>query len=128
MMGIFRVQWLMLLPLALVASQSVSAAIKFGPYEALTISEEIIRGVKVDDDGKIWLLLNPDYLDKQITLKISSRNGADYRKWHTGEYELISPTGQDKRPNQWTDWIRTQSRFIEYWMDGNLILHLQKVE
>lgn len=114
--------------LVLAASLPASAAVRFGPYEALTISEEIIRGVKVDDDGKIWLLLNPDYIDKEITLKISSRKGTEYRKWHNGEYELISPTGQDKRPNQWTDWIRTQSRFIEYWMDGKLILHLEKID
>ena len=127
-MGVIQVRFLVLLGMVLAMGSQVLAGPRFGPYEALTISEEIIRGVKVDDDGKIWLLLNPDYLEKEIVLKISEQEGASYRKWHNGEFELKSPAGQDKQPNQWTDWVRTRSRYIEYWIDGKMILHLKKIE
>jgi hypothetical protein len=102
--------------------------VRFGPYEALTINSEIIRGVKVDEAGKIWLLLNPSYREQQITVKISIEEGAAYRKWFNGSYELVSPANQGKQPNAWTDWIETVSPYIEYWMDGQKILHLKKVK
>ncbi len=128
MMGKIHLEMILVALVLWVSGFQLEAAVRFGPYEALTISEDIIRGVKVDDSGKIWLLLNPDYLDKEIILKISNQEGANYRKWHNGQYELVSPAGQDKRPNEWTDWVQTRSRFIEYWMDGNLILHLKKID
>ncbi len=109
-------------------SGSLMGSVRFGPYEALTINSDIVRGVKVDDDQKIWLLLNPTYLDREIIVKISSEKGAGYREWHHGGYELVSPAGQDKKVNQWTDWVQVKSPFIEYWMNDQLILHLKKVE
>jgi hypothetical protein len=107
---------------------TAESKVLFGPYEALTINSEIIRGVKVDEAGKIWLLLNPTYREQEIIVKISSENGAGYRKWFTGNYELVSPANQGKQANQWTDWIETVSPYIEYWMSGEKILHLKKVK
>jgi len=104
------------------------ANVRFGPYEALTINSDVIRGVKVDEAGKIWLLLNPDYRELELRLKISMEEGANYRKWFTGEEVLVSPANQGKQPNAWTDWIETQSKYIEYWMNGEKVLHLKKVE
>lgn len=98
----------------------------FGPFEAIVINSDVVRGVKVDENDKIWLLLNPRYKENEIRLKISNSEGADYRKWYTGEFELVSPANQGKAANEWTDWIRTQSMFIEYWMEGQLILHLKR--
>lgn len=102
--------------------------IRFGPYEALTINSDVVRGVKVDDAGKIWLLLNPSFRSKEIIVKISNSKGADYRMWFNNSYELVSPANQGKQANQWTDWIETVSPYIEYWMEGEKILHLKKVE
>lgn len=116
------------LALAGVASVEAGNEVRFGPYEALTINSDVVRGVKVDEAGKIWLLLNPDYRDHEIVVKISTADGAGYRKWFNGQYELISPANQGKQPNQWTDWIETVSPYIEYWMGDQKILHLKKVE
>lgn len=101
---------------------------RFGPYEAVVINSEVIRGVKVDDSKKIWLLLNPRYKERELRLKISNQEGSGYRKWFTGDEVLVSPANQGKAPNQWSDWIRTEANFIEYWLDGNLVLHLKKAE
>lgn len=108
--------------------QSGETLPRFGSYEALSIEREIIRGVRHADDGKIWLMLNPAYKEREIQLKISAQKGAAYRKWFTGDEVLISPAGQGKAANEWTDWIRTESRYIEYWMDGRLILHLRRTD
>ena len=125
--GIFRLCVLVLL-LSFGSSTPASGNVLFGPYEALTINHEVIRGVKVDDHGKIWLLLNPAYREKELIVKISNLPGASYRSWFNGSEELVSPANQGKQPNQWTDWIETVSPYIEYWMDGEKILHLKKVK
>ena len=105
-----------------------AGTVMFGPYEAITIEQEVIRGVKVDEEGKIWILLNPSYRARELILKISEEEGASYRKWYTGNYELISAANQDKVANAWTDWIETKSSYIEYWMGDKKILHLKKVK
>lgn len=107
---------------------SLLGAVRFGPYEALTINSDVIKGVKVEDNGEVWLLLNPDYRERELKVKISNENGAGYRKWHHGTYELVSPADQGKQANQWTDWVLTQAPYIEYWMSGQLVLHLHKVD
>lgn len=111
-----------LLPLGL------DASVRFGPYEALTINGDVIRGVKVEDNGEVWLLLNPDYRERELVVKISNGNQTGYRTWSNGTHELVSPANQGKQANAWTDWILTEARFIEYWMSDRLILHLEKVE
>ena len=101
--------------------------VRFGPYEALSINSDVIRGVKVDDTGKIWLLLNPEHREREIIVKISNQEGVGYRDWLTGGKELVSPANQGKQANAWTDWIETEASFIEYWMNNRKILHLKKV-
>ena len=105
-----------------------SGAVRFGPYEALLINSDVVRGVKVEDNGEIWLLLNPAYRERELVVKISNEDGAGYRQWHHGSYELVSPPDQGKQANQWTDWVLTSAPYIEYWMSGEKILHLKKAE
>jgi len=100
----------------------------FGPYKAISIDSEVIRGVKVDEAGKIWILLNPEHRDEKMILRISEEEDAGYRKWYTGKYDLVSPANQDKQVGAWTDWIETKSRYIEYWMGNKKVLHLKKVK
>ena len=105
------------------------ASVRFGPYESLVINSDVIRGVKVEDNGRIWILLNPAYRERELILKISSAEGNGYRKWYTsGTEELVSPANQGKQANAWTDWIETEAPYIEYWMSGEKVLHLKKVE
>ena len=101
---------------------------RFGPFEAIALNSDVIRGVKVEDDGKIWILLNPAYRERELVVKISNLEGESYRKWFTGSEELVSPANQGKQANQWTDWIETKARYVEYWMSGQLILHLKRFQ
>lgn len=98
----------------------------FGPYVALVRNKEIVKDVKVEENGRIYLLLNPAYKEKEIILKNSSGNKTGYRKWFNGEYELVSPANQGKAPNEYTDWVVTSGNYVEYYLNEELILHLKK--
>jgi len=98
----------------------------FGPYLALAIDSNIVKNVKVTETNRIYLLLNPTHKEKEIVLKNSTADKSGYRKWFNGEFELISPANQGKAPNEYTDWVETTGNYIEYYMDGKLILHLGK--
>ena len=100
----------------------------FGPYVAIARNPDIVKDVKIEENGRIYLLLNPDYKEKEIILKNSSSYKDGYRKWFNGEYELVSPANQGKAPNEYTDWVETTGNYVEYYMDGQLILHLGKAE
>jgi len=96
----------------------------FGPYEALSFNDAVLRDVKVEADGNIFLQLRPDHKDKELVVKISNSKFADYRAWWHGGLELVSPANAGKLPLGWTDRVQTKSRYIEYWMDGQVFLHL----
>ncbi|MBD5782256.1 hypothetical protein IEN85_22345 [Pelagicoccus sp. NFK12] len=99
---------------------------EFGPYVALTRDANIVQDVKVEENGRIYLLLNPDFKEKEIILKNSSALKSGYRKWFNGEFELVSPANQGKAPGEYTDWVTTSGNYVEYYMEGKLILHLAK--
>ncbi|MDQ8205343.1 hypothetical protein [Pelagicoccus sp. SDUM812003] len=101
---------------------------RFGPYEALTFNERILRDVKVTEDGNVYLQLLPEYKEKELIVKISNEYFAGYRKWWHGEYDLVSPANQGKTPYGWTDHVNTAGNYIEYWMDGDVFLHLKRVD
>lgn len=100
----------------------------YGPYTAIAQNAEIVKDVKIAENGRIYLLLNPDFKEKEIILKNSNFYQSGYRNWFNGEKELISPAGQGKAPNEFTDWVETTANYVEYYMDGQLILHLGKTE
>ena len=100
----------------------------FGPYTALTRNPEIVRDVKIAENGRIYLLLNPAHKEKEIILKNSNFFKAGYRNWFNGNRELVSPANQGKAPNEYTDWVSTTANYVEYYMEGELILHLAKTD
>lgn len=108
--------------------EGVESHPKFGPYEAIVIDPDVVKGVRVDDERRIYLLLVPETAEKELHLRISTGRGAGYRKWFTGEEVFVAPPNPDRQRGEWTDWIRTESKYIEYWMDGNLFLHLRRLD
>lgn len=126
------ISFLAIFPLALslfASGEPDEAANKrFGPYEALTFDSKILRDVKYDaDTGNVYLQLLPDHKEKELRVKLSTEYFGGYRKWFHGEYELVSPANQGKEPYGWTDHVNTTATYIEYWMDGEVFLHLKKV-
>lgn len=104
-----------------------SATRRFGPFEALVFDATVLQDVKFERN-RIYLKRQPDHRTEAITLRASQARGDAYRLWHHGEYELVSPANAGHPPNGWTDWVETTAPFVEYWMEGRLILHLHRIE
>ncbi len=105
-----------------------SAHKQFGPFEALTFNASILRDVKyVAEENNVYLQLFPEFKEKELTVKLSNDYFASYREWDHGGYELVSPANQGKTPYGWTDFVNTSANYIEYWMDGEVFLHLKRV-
>ena len=100
----------------------------YGSYTAVVRDVEIVRDVKNAENGRIYLLLNPEHKEKEIILKNSKLLQTGYRNWFNGKQELVSPANQGKAPNEYTDWVETTGNYVEYYMEGKLILHLAKTE
>ncbi|MBK1877113.1 hypothetical protein [Pelagicoccus mobilis] len=101
----------------------------YGPFEVLTQDKAIVRDVKfVADENNVYIQLFPEHKEKEIRVKLANEYFASYREWHHGGYELVSPANQGKTPYGWTDFVNTSANYIEYWMDGEVILHLKRVK
>lgn len=100
----------------------------FGPYRAIGINREVVRDVKVDNELNVYLQLFPAHKDKELVVKISNERFASYREWVYGGLELVSPANAGKTPYGWTDWVQSKAKYIEYWMDGEIFLHLKRMD
>lgn len=100
----------------------------FEPYEAIAINREVVRDVKVDKELNIYLQLFPAHKDKELVVKISNERFSGYREWVHGGLELVSPANAGKTPYGWTDWVQSKAKYIEYWMDGEIFLHLKRAD
>lgn len=101
---------------------------RYGPFEAISFNASVLRDVKyVAEGNNVYLQLLPDHKDKEIVVKLSNGYFASYREWSHGGYELVSPANQGKAPYAWTDHVNTSASYIEYWMDGEVFLHLKRV-
>ena len=100
----------------------------YGPYQAIALNRGVVRDVKVDKELNVYLQLYPEHKDKELVVKISNERFAGYRKWFHGGLELVSPANAGKTPYGWTDWVQTKAKYIEYWMDGTIFLHLKRTD
>lgn len=109
------------------ATTANAAGQKFGPYEAIVYDSTLLAGVKVDEKGDVFIMLQPDKLNSQLSMKISMQEGAGYRKWFTGDEVLVAQENTTGRSaGVWSDRIQTTANYIEYWSGGKLFLHLKK--
>jgi hypothetical protein len=107
-------------------AQKETARPVFGPYEAIVFDHDVLQAVKVDADGNIFLMFKPERRQAQVRIRISMREGAEYRKWFNGEDELVALENAGREPNTWTDRVQTSANYIEYRDGTHLILQLKK--
>lgn len=99
----------------------------FGPYTAIKMERSVVEDVLVQESG-LYVKVTNDYWNKDFIVKISNEDMAYYRTWLNGESEMSIKVYQSQQRNLqgYTYRINTAARFIEYWVDGNLVLHLEK--
>lgn len=99
----------------------------FGPWEAILFDGTIVQNVRVTGDD-IFIMLQPDHRNDQLSMKISMQRGAGYRKWFTGEEVLVAQENAGRAANTWTDRIQTSATYLEYYSGDKLFLHLKRKE
>lgn len=89
----------------------------------LAQDETVVKEIRSEGDN-VWIKLSPDYLADSITVRISDKNQDLYRIWFNNEQDLVSqgPRGS----NVWSDRVQTSARYIEYWHNNLLVLHLER--
>ena len=98
----------------------------FGPYQAIAINRDVVERREGRRGTECSFATFPAHKDKQLVVKISDERFSSYREWFHGGYELLSPANAGKPSYGWTDWVQTKAKYIEYWMDGEVFLHLKR--
>lgn len=92
-------------------------------FNILAQDEAVVKEVRSEGDN-VWIKLAPNYLSDSITLRISNQNEDSYRTWFNNEKDLVS--GGFRGKNVWSDRVQTRARYIEYWHNDVLVLHLER--
>lgn len=92
-------------------------------FNVLTQDKSIVSSVR-SEGSDVWIKLTPNHVDDTVTVRISNKNRDFYRNWFNDSVDLVS-TGF-RGNDVWSDRVQTNSNFIEYWVDGVLVLHLER--
>lgn len=91
--------------------------------DILAQDEAVVVEIRSEGDN-VWIKLAPNYLADSITVRISDGNRDLYRIWFNNEQDLVSDGVRGK--NIWSDRVQTNARYIEYWHNDLLVLHLER--
>jgi hypothetical protein len=114
----------MALPLTVLAQDKA----EFGPFKALKLDAQVVEDVRVEGDN-VYVKVQPGSRSASFTVKIADGNMADYRKWHDGSPEKAVKVYQSRQTDKqgYTYRVNTAARYIEYYLEGRLILQLERV-
>jgi hypothetical protein len=101
----------------------------YGPFTALKLDTQIVEDVLVEGDN-LYVKVQSNWRTAGFTVKASNQNMADYRKWYDGTSEMAVKVYQSEKNNKQgcTYRISTTAPYIEYYVDGRLILQLERVK
>lgn len=94
----------------------------------LKMDRDVVEDVFVQGND-IYVKVNRAYWEESFTVKISDENMADYRTWFSGEEEMTVKVYRSQSENRqgYTYRVNTTAKYVEYWMNGNLVFHLERV-
>ena len=101
----------------------------YWPFTVLSVNEAIVQDVVIEGDD-IYVKISEDYWYIDVTVKLSNEYMESYRTWLNGGMEMpIKVYRSQKRNKQGHTYrINTSAKFVEYWYNGELILHLERLE
>lgn len=101
----------------------------YGAFTALKQDMQIVEDVLVEGDN-LYVKMLPDWRNAVFTVKTSNQNMADYREWNDGTSEMTVKVYQSQNASKpgCTYRVSTTAAYIEYYMEGRLILQLERVK
>jgi hypothetical protein len=120
-------RWLMVIAVLFCLVSVPALAQKFGDFSAVKMDKEVVEDVFAQGND-IYVKINKTYWGAAFKVKISNEDMSGYRKWSSGEEEMTVRVYQSQKENRqgYTYRVNTAARYVEYWMDGNLVLHLER--
>jgi len=92
-------------------------------FNVLTQDENVVREIR-SEGNDIWLKLASGNLNDEIKVRISNQNKDFYRPWFNNEVDLVSKGF--RADDVWSDRVQTEAKFVEYWHNDKLVLHLER--
>ena len=91
------------------------------------MDKQVVEGVVVDGDN-VYLKVAKDFWNASFSVKISNKNGADYRKWSGYKTEIVVKVYQGQKANKQghTYRVSTSAKYIEFYKEGKLVLQLER--
>lgn len=106
-----------------------AAAQQHGDFSVLEIDRNVVEDVFVQGNN-IYLKVDKACWEDDFTVKISNENMAGYRTWLGGEEEMPVKVYRSPKENRqgYTYRVNTEAKYVEYWTNGKLVLHLERIE
>ena len=121
-------KWLIVISVLVCLVSVPALAQKFGDFSAIKMDKDVVEDVFIQGND-IYLKINKAYWGATFKVKISNENMSGYRQWSSGDEEMAVKVYQSQKENRqgYTYRINTAAKFVEYWMDGKLVLHLERM-
>jgi hypothetical protein len=100
---------------------------QYGPFTALSLDKQVVENV-VAQGNDIYVKINKTFWNATFTVKVSNGNKTGYRTWSNGQDEMQIKVYESQKENRqgYTYRVNTTAKYVEYRMDGKLILHLER--
>lgn len=120
-------KWLVGVSLLACLASVPAAAQDFGDFTAIKMDKEVVQDVFTSGND-IYVKIDKAYWDAGFVVKLSNENMSGYRTWSNGDEEMAVRVYQSQKENRqgYTYRVNTTAKYVEYWMDGNLVLHLER--
>jgi len=127
MQKLFRTVLVLLFSLPLVVQ--AQDKMKYGPFTAIARDAQTVEDVLVEGDN-IYVKVKPEARGASFSVKVSDKNMGDYRAWNDGSSEKVVKVYQSQQANKqgYTYRVNTAANYIEYHLDGKMVLHLERAK
>lgn len=104
-----------------------AAAQQYGDFSALYMDRNVVEDFFVQGND-IYVKVDKAYRQENFTVKISNEHMAGYRTWLSGDEEMPVKAYRSQMHNRqgYTYRVNTTARYVEYWTNGKLVLHLER--
>jgi hypothetical protein len=101
----------------------------YGAFTALKLDTLVVEDVLVEGDN-IYVKVLPNWRNATCTVRTSNQNMADYRKWNDGTFEMAVKVYQSQKSDKqgYTYRVNSTAAYVEYHLEGRLVLQLERMK